>query len=1016
MSRIVDNESEKMYDVLKRELSSADEIAIASAYFNIGGFGLIKDSILDKPLKFLVGRPQDESISFEEAVVRELEENEDDPEYYNLMNEAVEYFSDPMREVRKKNGPFFHGKAYLGVAPGLNYPKNGVGIVGSSNFTHAGLKTNNELNVVNTDRELLKDLSRWFLDKWNSADDYKETFLSFLKNYTVTHTPYEVISKALYEYYHDDLSQSENLKIMGLKRFQVVSVIETRRILSQYNGVVIADSTGLGKTRTMIALAHEARREGKKVLLIAPKSVLLTTWEKEMSSVDTHIERVNSESISSDPDAFLETYSGKGYNFILVDEAHYFKSSASNRYKALRDFVLRNSAQIVLATATPVNNSLMDLYNLISLYADEDSIMDITGLTLKGYFTSNQKVLLEGGNIEMSQVLERFVVRHSRRFAKMIEKDLKFPDRYIDNDPLDKYTSNIDYGKLSDLLDGLRFAVYEMSVDKLSDLRLPTGQAISQFKEKKKKEDLKDLIKTIVILNMFKRLESSLEAFRETLSSLSNYMKVAMDYASKTGYFLPRVVSEDSLFDLDSPANVNIFDNEKFSSLKERCYLSDDEKQYFIGSCKEDIAAIEGILKSLPLDDVKMMTLQKRLKKLIDGMKEPNGVVIFTQYTATAKKLYSMVKGLYNYVYLTTGSKCIDHRGRDSDTTSVVGFFQEHGGILISTDVLSEGQNLQNAQYVVNYDFPWNPVVLIQRVGRIDRMGSKHDRVFLINVLQENNDPEDPNSLQKFIDLMGKLYTKIGGIKSTIGIDAPVLGEDADPKDFGRIQNLIASGKSDILSQLESEFEQFTNDPKDRLMEIREKEGNEWLEKIPRGIGAIKEYNRSGLFSLFTDGINFYWRLRFDDDKPITDPGQITEILLKDYKKDLSGQKIEYAVLVQRLRKLKEDTIKEINRERTKKGAAASIPKLSKQGQAVLKKLSVVDEELALRFKALASRETLVRSLYESIQDDDFIDKARKIIEGNSGSESKSEKVEKLKRVCWCWIRSNREGKENGEE
>lgn len=150
MSRIIDNEKEKMYDILNKEIPSADELAFASAYFNIRGFGLIKDAIKDKPMSFLVGRPQDESISFEEQIVRELEENEDDPEYFNLMVEAVSYFSDAARSIKKINGPFFHGKAYIGASPSLNSVKNGIGIVGSSNFTYAGLKTNSELNVVNT--------------------------------------------------------------------------------------------------------------------------------------------------------------------------------------------------------------------------------------------------------------------------------------------------------------------------------------------------------------------------------------------------------------------------------------------------------------------------------------------------------------------------------------------------------------------------------------------------------------------------------------------------------------------------------------------------------------------------------------------------------------------------------------------------------------------------------------------------------------------------------------------------
>ncbi|MGC8618636.1 MAG: SNF2-related protein [Thermoplasmata archaeon] len=1006
MSRIIDNENEKMFSVLLRELSKSDEVAIASAYFNIGGFGLISGAIRNKPLKFLVGRPQDESISFEEQIVRELEENEDNPEYYNLMLDAVDFFTDDHRQVRKKTGAFFHGKAYIGATPSLEKPDYGVGIVGSSNFTSAGLSTNNELNVVNTDREVLRELCDWFSRKWESSEDYKDQFLNFLRNYTVTHTPYEVVAKALYEAYKDTMLESEKIKMMNLKRFQIVSVLEARKIISAYNGVVIADSTGLGKTRTMLALAHEARKEGKKVLLIAPKSVLRTTWEKEMEELDTHIENINSEAVSADPYGFVEKYSKKKCNFIIVDEAHYFKSSSSNRYKALRDLILRNGAQVVLATATPVNNTLMDLYNLIALFASEEAVQDIAGLTLRGYFTSNQKMLLEGRSLDMSSVLERFVVRHSRKFAKTLQPDVSFPERIIDTDPLNRYRSGIDYELLKKELEDLVFAQYDLSIEKLTDLRLPTGQPISQLVASRKKKDLKDLVKTIVILNLFKRIESSIEAFKETMLSIHDYMGKVIHIAEKTGYFLPRSAADDSLFDFDEEIPPDIFDNAKYGPLKERCRLTDTEKDWLIDSCKKDRDKINEILGHIPVSDDKLNRFKERLNKLVLSIKPPNGVVVFSQYTATARAVYNAVKDQNTKYYLTTGSECRDHEGRNSDTTKIVGLFQEYGGVLVSTDVLSEGQNLQNGQYVVNYDFPWNPVVLIQRAGRVDRMGSKHRKIYLINMMQENSDPSDPQSLEHFIGLMKKLYTKISGIKDTIGIDSPVLGEDADPKDFGETQKWIYEGKNEVLEAIAKELEQITNDPKDKLMEIIDQMGEEWIKAIPRGIGAYKKYGRDGLFSLFTDGSRLYWRLKFfDDDKVIADPGQIVSILVERQSEDEYGQKIEYKGLVEKLKALKDDTLEMIKADMRNSTSSSILPKMSKKAIAVYEKLASLDEELALRFRNVASRETLVNSLFESMNSADFLENATKVIEKIAirGSAVKETQTT-LKRVCWCLL------------
>ena len=1010
MTRIIDNEKEKLDETLNRELKDAKELAFASAYFNVSGFGLLKDAISGKPMKFLLGRPPNESVAFEDEIVRELEEQEDDPRYYNLMNEAVKYFSDPAREIRKIDGPFFHGKAYIGVSPSVDDPQTGVAVVGSSNFTYAGLRTNAELNVENTDRELLKGISEWFMGKWNEASSHKDEFLSFLRNYTVAHTPYEVAAKALYEYYRRDIDAAERTSMMDLKTFQVVSVMEGNRILGEWNGVVVADSTGLGKTRTMIALAHEARREGKKVLLIAPKSVLDTTWKHEMEITDTFINHVNSEYISANPDDFAEKYGAKGYNFIVVDEAHYFKSSASNRYKALRDLIVRNGVQIVLATATPINNSLMDLYNLISLYAPDDSIKDITGGTLKGYFTENQKELIRGKNVEMSGVLERFVVRHSRKFAKLADPSISFPERILDMDTLNRYVPNVDYKSMFDILENVRFAPYEMAVDRLTDLKLPSGERISEFAEAEKKENLKEMVRTIVILNMFKRLESSHKAFLDTVSSLASYLKDVIEFAGKSGYFLPRSVSRDPLFDIDEEIPEGIFEKDKYEQLREKCKLSDQEKEELVRLCSEDILLLEKLTGMVTLKDPKAESFLGRIRKLHASIEKPNGIIVFTQYTSTAQMIYEFLAKEFNgECLLTTGTVTKDRQGRNSDVSTIVDYFQGNGGILVSTDVLSEGQNLQNAQYVVNYDFPWNPVILIQRAGRIDRMGSSYDKVYLINMLQNDGNPDSPESLEHFIGLMKKLYRKIGSIKAAIGIDAPILGEDASPLDFGTIQRLISAGDGTVLAKLAEEIEQFSNDPKDRLMEMIGEMGEETIKGLPNGIGAIKQYEREGVFSLFTDGMNYHWRMKFEDEPMITEVNKIISILVKDRKVDVSDEKIEYGQLIGRLKELKESTISSLEKVKSKKATQSIAPPMSPQAKEVFRRLSEEDEDAALVFRStLTTQEAVVKSLYDSRDGTDFMMKAREIIASRSGGSLKEREGNggvKLKRVCWCWLR-----------
>ncbi len=1024
LTKIVDNNREKLSLVLSKEFPSLSEIAIASAYFNVHGYGAIKDSLADKPMKLLLGREPTESIKWEEEVLRELEQDEDNPQYFELLQQAIKYFEDPKREVHTVTGPFFHGKAYIGAAPSLQNVRNGVGVVGSSNFTYGGLVSNRELNMVNTDREVVQELADWFAEVWQGSRDFKDEFLSFLKNYVTTRSPYEVVAKALYETYKTSLDVSiESQKVLRtLYPHQMLTVRGALYILEKYNGVLIADATGLGKTRVMLSLIHNAIREGRRPLLIAPKSVLETTWKDEMSTTHIQVDTVTSEKLSQDPDYALERYGDR--NFIVVDEAHFFREPSTIRYSALRELILRNSdTQVVLATATPVNNSLMDLYYLFSLYLKEDSIMDLYNMTLKGYFTANQKRWLEKQPIDMEQVLERFMVRHSRYLAQALDKEgrIRFPKRVLDDDPRDRYSIEIDYQKIDDILNRMRFAFYDLAVDKLgSVMRLPDGTRLPSELEEEKKQNLKKLIKTVVIINIFKRLESSVEAFRKTLESLKDYISNARRYASEQRYFIPPAMRQDPITDFDEelPTPDELFSKQKFAALREKCRMSSDEVSEFVEACRYDESVIDELLSLIPADDSKYDSFEQRILDIVryfdDG--SANGVIVFTQYVATAKYIYERLTNSIKstFVSLATSEESFNHDGRKVDKTEVIRDFQRKGGILVSTDVLSEGQNLQNAQYVVNYDFPWNPVVLIQRVGRVDRMGSKHDLVYLVNMLPRNGDPDDPSSLEHFLRLMQKIYLRLEAIRQTVGLDASTLGEEAAPKDFG-IQNAIAKGDMTALDAIARELEQFTTDPMDALAKIMEERGLEWLQSLPSGIGAYKTgAKREALFALFTDGKEHYWRLKyFDNEKEtVTSTNEIVSLLMSG-DVDAKGQMIRYDILIDRLKTMKEELMDELEERRkrgiTLLGSVAKPSKVITQIYDELAKNCENGERLALLFKKRANSPALVKTLDDARKKGKLCEKATELLtayEDKSDNHENPEGPIQLHRVCWCWLQS----------
>ncbi len=1019
MTKIVDNKNEKLANLLVRELADSGEIAIASAYFNVHGYGSIKAALGDRPLMFLLGRGPTESKAWEEEVLEELEREEDELEYFNLLQEAIGYFENPKRQVHKVSGPFFHGKAYIGASPSLQQINHGIGVVGSSNFTYGGLVYNRELNMVNTDREVVQELAGWFMEMWGSSEDFKETFISFLKNYVTTRSPYEVIAKALYETYKGEFDISAQVQdvIATMYPHQKLSARSALPIIQKYGGVLIADSTGLGKSRVALSIAMNAIRNGRKVMLIAPKSVLDTTWQDEMKKNSIFLESESSEKLSQDPDSVIEKYKDK--DFIIVDEAHYFRTPSTIRYSALRQLVLKNKAQVVLATATPVNNSIMDLYNLFSFYLSEDSISDIYNGTLKGYFTENQKKLMNGQRVDMDEVLQRFMVRHSRRFAKELDTEgrMSTPERRIDSDPRNRYSMEIRFQEIYDLLNGMNFAHYGLSIDRLSEkLKYPDGTPVPSELEQSKKDKLKALVKMIVIINMFKRLESSLKAFSDTIQSVKDYMDNAAKYAEEYGYFVPASMRDEPLFDFDElmPTPDELFGKPKYAALKEKCKLTSEEVKDFVSKCEHDIAIIEQVFSKLPDEDVKFEAFRSRVRELVNELKnkEGNGLIVFTQYTATAKYIYKMLReSIGNYpVRLVTGELSMDENGNTKKKNDVIRLFMNGGGILVSTDVLSEGQNLQNAQYVANYDFPWNPVMLIQRIGRIDRIGSLHREVFLINILPKNGDPEDPATLEHFLNLMRKLFMRLEGIRQTVGIDASTLGEEAMPKDFGSFQEGLARNDISELNRLASELEEFTIDPIDTLAKIMKEKSLQWLKELPDGIGAYKHGNRDGLFILFTDGNSFYWRLRyFDGDNETTSSANSIIQAIMEGETDNRGEMIDYSRLIERMKLMKKELLDELESRRKKALTNEGMPARStKTIQEIYNSLASSGDEgekLASIFRDNSSRATLVRELGLAKQSGNLLEKARELLsETTITNNHEMEKPIKLKRVSWCWI------------
>ncbi len=1066
LTNIVDNNrnGKTLASLLNKEFKRCKRIAIATAYFNIRGFGAIKEGLLldesknnntskieenpnltrfipsdDKHMRLLLGREPSEEIKFEDKIIKELEkeqeENEDNDSYYNSLQECIEYFESDKREVRIMQGQFFHGKCYIGIINDDKEEDIGIGVVGSSNFTYGGLVSNRELNMYTKDKDAIKELYSWFEEQWSNSIDYKEEFLKALKNYVTSYSPYDIIAKALYETYKDQIGDSNKdaTLLRDMLIHQKISYLSAKKKLEEYNGVIIADSTGLGKTKTALNIIHDMQREGKRIILIAPKSILDNTWKSEMRKWNITLhpdDMIGMEYLSHNPDEVIgKLDNNNNIGLIVIDEAHYFRSPSSNRHKALKEMIAKFRPKIVMLTATPINTSLMDLYNLFSFYLPDNTLINIGIDSLRNYFIVQQSKWLQGERVDMDKILQKLIVRHSRQFAQAVNKDLHFPKRKLDSI---EYDLRIDYEDIYNRLDSLNFAFYDLSVERISNkFKLPDGTLIEDIaKERERIENLKEIVKLIVKLNILKRLESSLYAYNNTLDKLLEYIDMAIKYAKYKGYFIPPKLKGDILQLYDEEEDEELPDPEdvfKDKDLMKRCRLSSKEIEEFVRKCEEDKIRLQKLKINIGNEesnnDYKFAELLKYIKELYPRIRgknnnandSNNGIIIFTQYYDTAVYLYNDLRKLYKDVMLVSGKECKDKEGKPKDDNDIIKGFQQDGGILVTTDKLSAGQNLQNAQYVINYDFPWNPVILIQRVGRVDRLGSIYEEVYLVNVLPSNINPDDPSSLTHFLRVFQRLNERLTAINQTIGLDASHLGEHAMPKDFTIYEN-IAKKDPNVLVLLEKSIEQFTNEPMDVLAKMIKEHGLDYLKGLPNGIGALKRSDREGLFVLFSVSYSnkheLYWRLKFYNKNEIIidNQSEIINIILGNDNNDnnTKGKNIEYNRLLPLLKKMKKELLDEIKSNiRKKETMVAGSNKVIKE---LFDKLAKVDEDLAVRFRNHSNKSYIVDTLKKADREGKLIEKAREILTNikDDSNNNDDDKIDDsnimIRRVCWCYL------------
>jgi len=920
-------------------------------------------------LRLLLGRPpelvpQGEGAlnlrrHFRRKLQGDLESLPYNADYVALIDDLLRFLDRDSVEVRLYRRAFLHAKAYL-------FPE--VAIVGSSNLTPSGLTHNSELNLVHKSELVAGALRReWFDRFWELSEDYKSELVGILEDSkfgTTDYSPFEVFIRVLYEYFRDRLDAQTPEAYLGvdLASFQQEGLREAIRLLERHRGVLIADAVGLGKTYIGMGLLEHyllrKRRRGyiPRGVVICPAQLRDLVWRPKLDEYGIKADILSMEEVSR-ADFDWRTYNE--VDLVLVDESHNFRNPSTGRHRNLMKLLAtgRRDKRLVLMSATPINNTVWDLYHQISLITrGEDAYYRDYGVrNLVGFFRA-----IDRGEAELFDLLEEVAVRRSRHDIRRRQEmgevitlpgygEIRFPRRELEAVHYD-LTSTYDgfYAEVAAAIEALTLVSYNVEQYRLEKDKLSEQVEV-------RNNALIGIIKTTFL----KRLESSLAAFETSVRRAAAFQQ----------HFFDTLVVEGRL--LDSPSYRKIIaledegdeaDVEALIAELPEVSIADYDLAAIRRSLENDLALFKGMLRRLEkirtaderARDGKLSAVKAHLAQLLAA---GHKVLLFSYYRDTALYLFDALRAdaewhaasrqpAFDLITGTTPPEArpvlvqrFAPRANAPDLVSAekLRVEGEELDLLISTDVLSEGQNLQDAAVLVNYDLHWNPVRMIQRAGRIDRLGSLHESLRIVNVFPEQG-------LEELLRLVARLQQRIQDIDRTVGLDASVLGEVVTPRSLDELRRLKA-GDRNLLDELEQESElTSTDEMKLPLVLALQQWGAERVRDIPLGVHSGKDGPVKGVFFAFCARERHFWRFYPADGRPvITDKRQLfrwIQAAPESKRRDPAGVDI-FPLLEQAT----EDIFKEITALRAARRLRPRMDKLNQQLHTGLTQGTLFEEE-----------------------------------------------------------------------
>ena len=888
---LIDNKTKLLGDDLKEELTKESKLKIVASYFSIYAFEALKNELeqIDE-LQFIFPSPTFVSEGIKGADKREAKEffipkqiresslygTEFEIRLRNrftqkaIARECAEWVKNKVKfksnisqrglqnfiYLENENKKIIYTPINGFTSADLGYEQGNMIIQGIMKQDDELFSTFffNQFKEIWDDEEKLEDVTEQIADYISTA--YKDNSPEFIYFVTL----YNIFSEFLQDAMLEDSLPNEltgyqdSIIWHKLYPFQKDGAIGVINKLEKYNGCILADSVGLGKTFTALAVMKYYSARNKNILVLTPKK-LGENWNRYKNNTKTNIffsdhirfdvlfhtdlGRIQGESNGIN----LQNFNWDNYDLVVIDESHNFRNNAprknrETRYSFLVNKVLKSGVKtkVLMLSATPVNNRFTDLRNQIALcYGDDpegfnkklDTKHNVSEVLKQAQRAYNDwtklpkqerkaKRLISALDMDFSILLDNITIARSRKHVTKYYDTSEignFPQRLK---PVSFYTDiakkedKLGYGEIFSELMNLTMGVYApmqyiqpSKIEKYEDLYDDDVDGLPTLKQSNREKALQKLM----TINMLKRLESCVESFRVTIK---NVKKASNDTLKKIYEFEGSGKnSQQELYNID----VDDFDEEESDITdstigKIKIDFKDMDLRRFKNDLQHDVDILEALYDLMswitPDKDLKLQKLKEQISKKIENpINEGNRkVLVFSAFADTTNYLYDnlaqFVKGKYG---IETARIQGSQKGNTAtipgskDTDRLLAMFSPISkerdliyenekydiDLLIATDCISEGQNLQDCDICINYDIHWNPVRIVQRFGRIDRIGSQNEQIQLVNFW--------PNiSLDEYIKLNARVENRMVLVDTTATADDNILSQEENDFDYRAAQ------------------------------------------------------------------------------------------------------------------------------------------------------------------------------------------------------------------------------------